>query len=203
MVVPSPTAIATSLAQVLSLVRVNTNVTGTPFFTVILFGLKPWLVTSIAMGVGAATTTGAGGAGEGTGFAGAGAGFAGAGFVASAVLVGLPASALLSQAFDVPTAESEIATAVEATTSKIGFISEYFLDWLAAVWLHVHMLVADPDNAIGCTARDDLGRHDTSSNVDDEYFAATLIGNKNFCTRRLKREPMGFYASRDFCEFGV
>lgn len=123
MVVPSPTAITTSLAQVLSLVRVNTNVTGTPFFTVILFGLKPWLVTSIAMGAGAATTTGARGAG-------AGAGFAGAGFVASAVFAGLPASELLSHAFDVRIAESEIATAVEATTSKIGFISKYFLDWL-------------------------------------------------------------------------
>ena len=123
MVVPSPTAITTSLAQVLSLVRVNTNVTGTPFFTVILFGLKPWLVTSIAMGAGAATTTGAGGAG-------AGAGFAGAGFVASAVFAGLPASELLSHAFDVRTTESEIATTVEATTSKIGFISKYFLDWL-------------------------------------------------------------------------
>ena len=177
MVVPSPTAITTSLAQVLSLVRVNTNVTGTPFFTVILFGLKPWLVTSIAMGVGAETTTGAGGAGAG---AGAGAGFAGAGFVASAVFAGLPASTLLSQAFDVPTTESEIATTVEATTSRIGFINKYFLDWLSAVWLHVHMLVANPDNAIGCAARDDLGRHDTSSNIDDEYFAATFIGNKKF-----------------------
>ncbi len=173
MVVPSPTAMTTSLAQVLSLVRVNANVTGTPFFTVILFVLKPWLVTSIAMGVGAATTTGAGGAG-------AGAGFAGAGFVASAVFAGLPASTLLSQAFDVPTTESEIATTVEATTSRIGFINKYFLDWLSAVWLQVHMLVANPDNAIGCAARDDLGRHDTSSNIDDEYFAATFIGNKKF-----------------------
>ncbi len=180
MVVPSPTAITTSLAQVLSLVRVNTKVTGTPFFTVILFGLKPWLVTSIAIGAGAATTTGAGGAGAGAGFAGAGAGFAGAGFVASAVFAGLPASGLLSQAFDVRIAESEIATTVEATTSKIGFISEYFLDWLSAVWLHVHMLVANPDNAIGCAARDDLGRHDTGSNINDEYFAATFIGNKKF-----------------------
>ena len=87
MVVPSPTAITTSLAHVLSLVRVNTNVTGTPFFTTILFGLKPWLVTSIAIGAGAAAT--------GVGVAGvAGAGFAGAGFVAPAVLVGLPAAAL-------------------------------------------------------------------------------------------------------------
>ena len=129
MVVPSPTAMTTSLAQVLSLVRVNTNVTGTPFFTVILFGLKPRLVTSIAMVVGATTTGGAGaGAGAGAGFAGAG-----AGFVASAVLVGLPASALLSHAFDVRTAAKEIATAVEATSSKIGFIREYFLDWLSVV----------------------------------------------------------------------
>jgi hypothetical protein len=68
-------------------------------------------------------------------------------------LVGLPASALLSQASEL--FSTAIDTALVATTTKriACFIERNFLVDLEGARSQLHMLVANPDNAIGCAAR--------------------------------------------------